>query len=309
MFGVARAHPTGRRGQDFPTSARLYDAAMPMSPLLRKGLRTCCLFGLVPLAVVLLGMTSCQGRIIYPGLHYAQVMWEKVPATIEPLRYTTGEGAQVSFWKKPASGGEPKRIWMICNGNGGYALAWPDLLPLTNDREAGYLLFEYPGYGFSEGSCTPGRILAASEAAVAALAEHLQLPRDQLDARLSVFGHSLGCAAALQYAAKHPVQRIVLAAPFTSMVEMGHRMLFWPCGWLVWHHFNNVDRLAEISRQQPRPRIDIYHGSEDLIIPPEMSEELAAPYPGWVSRTLVPGADHDDVIMDVLPRFDAPAAR
>ena len=272
-------------------------------------MRFIAIFALLPLAIVVLGMAGCQSRLIYPGQRYAQVMWEKLPPNVVPIRYTTSEGAQVSFWRTPASGGMPKRIWLVCNGNGGYALAWPDMLPVINDPDAGYLLYDYPGYGFSEGSCTPGRILTASEAAVAALAVHLQLPRDQLDARLSILGHSLGCAAALQYAAKHPVQRLVLAAPFTTMVDMGHRMLFWPCGQLVWHRFDNIDRLAEISRQQPRPRIEILHGSDDEIIPPEMSERLAAPYAGWVVRTLVPGADHDSVIIDALPLLSVPPTR
>ncbi len=263
-------------------------------------MRLISLFALVPLAVTVLGMAACQSRLIYPGQRYAQVMWERVPPDLEAVRYETDQGKQVSFWRKPSGGGEAKRIWLVCNGNGGYALAWPDLLPIAHDREAGYLLFDYPGYGFSEGSCTPERIRVASEAAVEALAKHLALPRAELDAKLSLLGHSLGCAAALQYAARHPVQRIILAAPFTSMVDMGHKMLFWPCGQLVWHRFDNVARLAEISRQQPRPAVEIVHGADDIMIPPAMSERLAAPYAGWVSRTLVPGVDHDEIALDAL---------
>lgn len=256
------------------------------------------LFLILPLGVVVLGMASCQGRLIYPGERYAQVMWEKIPPGIEPLRYRTDQGEQVSFYRPPASGGEPRRLWLVCNGNGGYALQWPNLLELCPDREAGFLLFEYPGYGFSEGSCTPGRILAASEGAVAALRARLALP--DFDARLGVLGHSLGAAAALQYAAKHPVRRLVLAAPFTSMVDMGHRMLFWPCGQLIWHRFDNVDRLAEIAAQQPRPPVLILHGGDDPMIPPAMSAALAAPYPEWVERRVVPGIDHDEIVLDAL---------
>jgi pimeloyl-ACP methyl ester carboxylesterase len=261
-------------------------------------LTTICL--LIPLAVVMFGLAACQSRLIYPGQRYSQVMWEKVPANLEPLRYETGEGRQVSFWRKPSGGGEAKRIWLVCNGNGGYALQWPDILALATDREAGYLLFDYPGYGFSEGSSSPERILAASEAAVEALRLHLGMERAALDARLSVLGHSLGAAAALQYAARHPVQRLVLAAPFTSLVEMGHQTLFWPCGQLIWHRFDNVARLAEIAQQSPRPAVDILHGADDTMIPPRMSERLAEPYAGWVQRYVVPGGDHETVAIDAV---------
>lgn len=266
----------------------------------RRWARALGLFALLPLGIVILGLASCQGSLIYPGQRYAQVMWEKVPPEVEPLRYRTDQGEQVSFYQKPRSGGEPRRLWLVCNGNGGYALQWPDLLPMARDAEAGYLLLEYPGYGFSAGSCTPERILAASEAAVDALRVRLDLPPEEFAARLGVFGHSLGAAAALQYAARHPVRRIVLAAPFTTMVDMGHHLLFWPCGQLVWHRFDNVARLAEIARQDPRPPLAIVHGGDDRMIPPAMSAALAAPYAGWITRSVVRGVDHDDIVLDGL---------
>lgn len=279
-------------------------------PWLRRSARCTALFALLPLALVLGGLTACQSRLIYPGQRYAAVMWERLPPTLVPLRYTTGEGAQVSFWRPPASGAAvPERIWLMCNGNGGYALQWPGLLGLVPDPGAGFLLFEYPGYGFSEGSCSPGRILAASEAAVEALRAHLGIPRDSLDARLAVFGHSLGAATALQYAARHPVQRIVLAAPFTSMVDMGHRMLFWPAGQLIWHRFDNVDRLAELAARNPPPPLEIVHGGADRLIPAEMSRRLAEPYPQWIVRSEIPGADHDEIVIDGLRLLAAPERR
>ena len=268
--------------------------------LLRRLMRI--LLFILPLGVVVLGTVSCQSSLIYPGQRYAPATWEKVPPGVEALRYRTDQGEQVSFYRPPAHGGEPRRLWLMCNGNGGYALQWLALLHLVPDREAGFLLFEYPGYGFSEGSCTPGRILAASEGAVEALRARLALP--DLDARLGVLGHSLGAAAALQYAARHPVRRIVLAAPFTSMVDMGHHMLFWPLGQVIWHRFDNVDRLAEIAAQRPRPPLLILHGGDDPMIPPTMSATLAEPYPGWIERCVVPGINHDAIVLDALRSLD-----
>ncbi|MCX8040496.1 MAG: alpha/beta fold hydrolase [Planctomycetota bacterium] len=264
---------------------------------LRWALRLVALFALLPLGIVLLALAGCQSALIYPARRYDPVMWQRLPPAVQPLRYRTAEGEQVSFWVGPRA---PRRVWMLFNGNGGFALQWLDLLPLVHDPEAGFLLFEYPGYGFSEGSCSPARIRAASEAAVAALAAHLGWERAALEQRLALFGHSLGAAAALEYAARHPVQRIVLVAPFTTLVEMGHHLFVWPLGYLIWHRFDNGARLAEIAAQQPRPSVRIIHGSDDQLVPPAMSAELAAAHPGWIERLEIPGADHDLVVVDAL---------
>jgi pimeloyl-ACP methyl ester carboxylesterase len=269
-------------------------------PWRRRLVRGAGLFALLPLGLAVLGLAACQGRIIYPAQRYAPAMWDKLPASCEALRYETDEGKQVSFYQHPRSGGDPKRLWLVCSGNGGVALAWHDLLLTAPDAEAGFLLLDYPGYGFSEGSCTPGRILAASEAAVTALGERLGLPRAELDRRLGVFGHSLGAAAGLQYAARHPVRRVVLAAPFTTMVQMGHRQLFWPVGWLIWHRFDNEDRLAEIVARPDPPPVTIVHGDQDALIPSAMGRSLAEAHPGAVEFHLVPGADHDAVAVDAI---------
>lgn len=277
---------------------RHHHAGVDPTPPRRRLARSIGLFALIPLGVVMLGLASCQGRLIYASRRYDPVMWKKLPPACEAVRYETGQGRQVSFYQPPRSGGEPKRLWLVCCGNGGVALAWYDMMPFAPDPEAGFLLFDYPGYGFCEGSCTPGRILEASEAAVEALRGRLGLDRAELDRRLGVFGHSLGAATGLQYAARHPVRRIVLAAPFTSMVDMGHRTLFWPCGWLVWHRFDNRARLDEIATRPSPPPVAILHGDRDGFIPPAMGRELAESHPGFVTFTSVPNADHDDVAID-----------
>lgn len=269
-------------------------------PWRQRLIRGATLFAIVPIGVVCLSLAACQGRLIYPAQRYAQVMWERIPPTCEALRYETGEGKQVSFYQHPRSGGEPKRLWLVCGGNGSVALAWHDLLQTAPDAEAGFLLLDYPGYGFSEGSCTPGRILAASEAAVDALGTRLALPRAELDRRLGVFGHSLGAAAALQYAARHPVRRVVLAAPFTTMADMANRQFFWPLGWLVWHRFDNEARLDEVLARPDPPPVTILHGDLDSLIPSSMGRSLADAHPQAVTFRLVPGADHDDVAMDAI---------
>jgi pimeloyl-ACP methyl ester carboxylesterase len=269
----------------------------------RRLARALGLFGLLPLAVVLLPLIGCQSRLIYHPRRYAPAMWERIPPGIVPLRYATGQGAQVSFYKPPRAGGEPERLWMVTAGNADVALAWLDLLDQAPDERAGFLVIDYPGYGFSEGSCTPGRILEACEGAVAALGGHLRLAPAEMQRRLAVLGHSLGAAAALQYAAKHPVRRVVVLAPFTAMADMADHLLFWPMGCFVWHRFDNRARLAEILARDPPPPVDLWHGTMDETIPVAMGRELAEAHPGRVVLHLLPAGDHDNVAVNAVTRL------
>ncbi len=243
---------------------------------------------------------------MYAPERYEPSRWDRIPPALEILRYDIDQGAQVSFYRPPASGREPERVWLMCGGQGDTALSWPVGLADAADREAGFLLLDYPGSGFCRGSPTPARILAASEAAVACLRTRLGWSPERCAGRLGVFGYSLGSAMALQYAARHEVRRIILAAPFTSLAEMGDLRYGWPCGELLRDRYDNAARLSEIAQQARRPPLVIVHGDQDDTVPVGMSQRLAAPYAGWIARIVVPGADHDSVIPPALRQLAAP---
>ncbi len=250
-------------------------------------------------------LAGCRVSPVYAPERYESSRWERIPPALQVLRYGIDQGQQVSFYLPPASGRDPERLWMMFCGQGDTALAWPEALAGVADREAGFLLLDYPGSGFCRGSPTSARILAASEAAAACLRGTLGWPPERFAARLGVFGYSLGTAMALQYAAAHAVRSIIVVAPFTTMAAMGDLRYGWPCGTLLRERYDNAARLAEIASQPLRPPLLIVHGDQDDTIPPEMSRRLAAPYAHWAERIVVAGADHDTVMPAALRQLAA----
>ena len=250
-----------------------------------------------PFVVLALLLFFGQRSIIYLPHGYAADKLRGDPPRLTPLAFSTGEGAQTCFFVAPraAGGASPARIWLVFGGNAMAALDWQGFL-LGADARAGFLLIDYPGYGISAGRPAPDTILAASEGAVAALADHLHLAAADLAPRLGVLGHSLGCAAALQYAARHPVQRAVLVAPFTSMLAMARRKVGWPLCEVLTHRFDNRARLAEMFAAGA-PAVTIVHGDADEIIPVTMGRALAAEFPAITYREIA-GTGHNSVLHD-----------
>jgi pimeloyl-ACP methyl ester carboxylesterase len=255
------------------------------------------LFLVAPASLVVL----LQDRFIYFPRRYSPAeLQEAKNIGVEELRFRTSQGNQAAFfWRSKNSETTPQNVWIVFGGNGDVALGWIDLVRDFPDPRTGFLLVDYPGYGISEGRPNPQTILENSENALQAL---LDQKRWKLGAgALAVLGHSLGGAAALQFAAKHVVRKILVASTFTTMDDMVRAQIRIPLGPLLRHRFDNVTSLKAILSQSQVPEIYIFHGEEDEIIPLKMGRALAQLDPSRIKFVAIPGAHHNDVVQMALP--------
>lgn len=277
-------------------------------PLWKRLLRLLLLLTATPVLFVL----GCQSRLIYfPRPCCAEQEALLNASQGRRMRYSTGQGGQTAFYIPPRADTEggagptppglPQAVWLCFAGNGSLALDW---LSFTGDWDArfAYLLIDYPGYGECEGSPSPARIRESAQAAVAALARELHTTPAELQPRLAVLGHSLGSAAALMAAEDLDIRRGVLLSPFTTMTDMGRRVLGWPLCHLNLHRFDNRKTLARVASREGA-RFVIFHGTEDEVIPVRMGMELAAAHPQAVRFHAVPHAHHNDLMDFISPQI------
>lgn len=253
----------------------------------------------IGLAIPVMFFLGCQSRLIYyPNAYHEGYRKQLQRAGGVRIEHTTAAGKQASFYVPPKGGAGtlPATIWLCFGGNGALALDW---LPFVSewDPRFGYLMIDYPGYGDCQGTPNPARIREASKAAVNALAVHLKTSMDELQTRLAVLGHSIGCAAGLMAADDFRIQRVVLISPFTTMTEMARVVLGRPLCYLNLHRFDNRKHLAKVLEHGAR--VVIFHGTADEVIPVRMSRELAAAHPGLVALHEKPGQDHNFIVGNI----------
>ncbi len=236
-----------------------------------------------------------QHRFIYfPQRYSTAQLQEARRAGVQEIEFQTSQGHQAAFfWRSEQSDIAPNNIWLLFGGNGDLALTWTSLIREFANSETGYLLVDYPGYGLGEGRPNPGAILENAERAFQTLLAKNSWKLGTK--RLCVLGHSLGGAAALQFAAKKQVRKIVLVSTFTTMSDMVQRQIHIRLGPFLRHRFDNVASLKAILSQKEIPEICIFHGDADEIIPLQMGRSLAQLDPMRMKLFVIPGASHNDI--------------
>lgn len=229
---------------------------------------------------------------------------QKLGEGVEELRFRTAAGEQRAFYL-PANAAMPERIWFVFCGNGSVALDWLPFMRAERAPRDAVLLIDYPGYGKSEGRPTVEGARAAADAALTVIASRLGATTDPLEPRLNVIGHSLGAAVALEFAQEHrQVGRVILLAPFTSLRAEASRFLG-SLGRVILFDYDNRAILRALAARQPQPKVFIFHGRLDGMIPSAMSAEMAAEFPTLVTFKILPEATHDTVLRDASDQMRA----
>ncbi len=174
-----------------------------------------------------------------------------------------------AWWLVPD---EADPVVLFFGGQGFYLVQSSGYVEAFAELPARALMWDYRGYGKSEG--TPGvRTLKRDALAVYDyLVEELQVDPNQL----VVHGHSLGTFIATFIAEQRTVGGVVLENPATNVREWGNTLIPWYLRAFV--GFDFADVLRQENNRRRIATIDvpllIVAGSDDVITAPEMAETL-----------------------------------
>jgi uncharacterized protein len=153
---------------------------------------------------------------------------------------------------------------------------------------ASVLLFDYRGYGRSEGSPDEEGTYRDGRAAYRWLTEVRKVAAD----RLVLFGESLGSAIALDLAVSRPCRALVMESPFTSVPDMARVVLPYFPRSLVRTQYDN---LAKVSRL--RVPLLVLHGERDEVVPFAQGRRVFEAAPEPKRFYAIPGAGHNDTYL------------
>jgi len=210
---------------------------------------------------------------------------------IEDVTFSSANGKKLHayFMKFPGA----KKVIVYSHGNGGnidYRI--PCAFSLMSTR-CSVFLYDYEGYGSSEGTPTLSNVCDDAVGAV----DYLEKHKHYKPKEVVLFGESLGTGVTCELSKRRQSGGIILLSGFSSLLEAGRDKLWWLRFYPDWMFpAPQMDNLATLSK--PHPPLLITHGTKDLILSPAYSEELmrgACPPKIFVS---VPDVGHGSEIYD-----------
>lgn len=242
--------------------------------------------GLVLVLVLFVRFQEARG-IFFPG-SYPEALLEELPDGIELVEFTTDDGVRLTGLLQRGEAGKPAVL--MAHGNAGHMLdrlGWFERVP--PDGWSG-MVFDYRGYGRSEGTPSERGIYRDARAA----AKFLQSELDGVD--LYYHGRSLGVPVVADLAVDHPPRGMILESGFPDAASVAREILPVPgLRWLLSVDLDTLRNVQEASDRGIRPPILVVHGTEDRVIPIELGRRLLEGLPGDPEAWFVRGAGHNDL--------------
>jgi alpha-beta hydrolase superfamily lysophospholipase len=156
-------------------------------------------------------------------------------------------------------------LW--CHGNAGNLTSQYRLVTPLVERGYRVFLFDYSGFGFSEGEATRKNVLIDGNSAL----DYLLYSETLKSEKLIIYGQSLGghLAGSMSADRQNDIDGVVMEGAFSSHHDIGATV-----GWIFARMFITEKYKAKKEIKSYNKPVLIIHSTEDKRIPFEMGEKL-----------------------------------
>ncbi|MCK5128042.1 MAG: alpha/beta hydrolase [candidate division Zixibacteria bacterium] len=196
--------------------------------------------------------SEIEATPIQSGLEYEDVFIE------------TEDGVKLHAWYIPVE--SPAATMIFCHGNGGNISHRIESIEQFHALNISVFIFDYRGYGRSEGELSEEGTYKDADAAWEYLTNTREIPANSIIS----FGRSLGGGIASWLADNREVKALILESTFTSIPDVAAKHYpFLPVKLLSRYHYNSLERVKRLTL----PKLFIHSKTDDLI-PYSLGEKL-----------------------------------
>jgi fermentation-respiration switch protein FrsA (DUF1100 family) len=215
-------------------------------------------------AMFLLAQYLRRSGMFFPD-RYPTGRWDTKAWMVEPSEhfFTTTDGAKLHAWLFSATDpAAPVMIWF--HGNAGNLTDRAEMAAELARRGVSVFVFDWRGYGRSEGKPTEANLLRDGLAAYDYV-ESLGHPR------IALYGESVGGPFAAYVAKERKgVRAVIIENSFPSLREVGNSLYApLPLGWAAPFALRTTDWLNEAGAP-----VLVMHGTRDDVIPYRLGRKL-----------------------------------
>jgi fermentation-respiration switch protein FrsA (DUF1100 family) len=212
-----------------------------------------------------------QSKLVFYPVREFAVTPDQLDLTYKNVFVNVTSEERVHGWYFSATNpGDDRKepVVLFCHGNAGNISHRLQTVELLLDLSVDVFLFDYRGYGQSDGSPGESNVYADAEACHNWLVQQEGVPPE----KIIFFGRSLGGSVAIELAQRVKCGGLIVESSFTSAKEMGKRMFpFIPIQYILKYKFDSIKKISSVSCP-----ILVTHSPDDEVIPFEMGERLFA---------------------------------
>lgn len=246
-------------------------------------------------------LNGCSSLLYYPT-HQLHLPPERYGFHPQEIHFSSADGTKLFGWLfQNETKKKPKGVLLFYHGNGENLSSHYISLLWILKQNYDFFIFDYRGYGRSEGDPSPKGTVQDGEAALRWLRKRYP------DSPLYIFAQSLGGAVGLRNAIdlkdETKLRGVIVESGFASYQEVARKIMArgiisWPFQWLAWLAFQDKyapdGRIATIS---PLPLL-VFHAENDEVVPFSCGENIfqqgAEPKEFWK----IPGKGHANALLN-----------
>lgn len=208
---------------------------------------------------------------------------------LEMVTFNSEDNTLYGYWVKSSNSRKGITI-LYCHGNKHNIDEYWDRVMMLHDLDVNVFIFDYRGFGLSEGTSSEDGLYKDGESALNFIFSLYQVDKDSL----CLYGYSLGNVVSIYLAAdKIDPLCLISESPFASANSLTQASLSLdiPALWLTEGRFDNVEKIRRIKT----PFLLIHGEQDDFVRFKDNGKVIYDNAPQPKSLKIVAGANHDDI--------------